>query len=150
VKQLGADYVINHHNRLVDELKKIGCHEVDYVFNCYKMTKDYFQQFADVTKPYGKVLGVINAEELDLNLFMKKSISFVQEYMALRQLAGIDIERNGMVLNEVRMLVDSKVIQSTVTEVFQFNLENLREAETKIEHGRAIGKIVFDKVNEFQ
>lgn len=40
-KKMGADHVINHRNRLSDELEKIGIKEVDYTFHCHELTSDY-------------------------------------------------------------------------------------------------------------
>ena len=39
---MGADYVINHKNKLSDELSSIGIKGVNYILHCADMDKTYF------------------------------------------------------------------------------------------------------------
>ena len=150
VKKLHADYVINHRNPLAQELEKIGIKEVDYVFHCYELTNDYVNQISQVIKVGGGVASITALENINLGPFYAKSVLFVLELMFTRPIFGVELERQGEILDTVSKLLDDKVLVHTVTEVKPFTVENVREAHIKLEEGLCIGKTVFDKVDEFK
>jgi len=150
VKKLGSDYAINYKNPLAEELEKIGIKEVDYVFHCHELTTDYVKQIGQVIKPGGAVVGITAGEEYDLRVFFTKSVLFLLELMFTRPTYGVELERQGEILETVSKLFDEKVLVHTVTEIKPFTVENVRKAHIKLENGAGIGKIVLDKVDEFQ
>ncbi len=148
-KKCGADVVINHRNPLPQELEKIGFKEVDYVFHCWELSNDYTQQLSQITKPFG-VIGVLTAiEPINLGPFFSKSITLAHEFMFARQVYGVEIERHGQILSEVAELIDNKVLFSPLTDTKPFTLDNIVEAHKKLEKGTVIGKLGFDKLDEF-
>ncbi len=149
VKKLGADHVINHRNPLSQELEKIGFKHVDYAFHCYELTKEYVKILAEVVRPFGAVAAITYKEDIDPRPFFYKSITLAYELMFTRSMFGYELERQGEILNNAAKLLDEKVLVHTVNEIKQFNLENLKNAHIKVEKGEAIGKIVLDKVDEF-
>jgi len=149
VKACGADAVINHRNNLKEELNNIGVKEVDYVFQCYKLDNEHIHQIAEVVRPFGKVVGILDKEKLDMGPFLMKVITFYQEFAAARTLYGVEIEKQGKILNLLSKMFDLQVLKPTVSKNFKFNLENLIEAESILEKGRSVGKITLDRVDEF-
>jgi NADPH:quinone reductase len=55
-----------------------------------------------------------------------------------------DMEKQGLLLNQVADLVDERKIRTTHSETLSpINAANLRSAHAKLESGRAIGKITL-------
>ncbi|EPZ43221.1 MULTISPECIES: zinc-binding alcohol dehydrogenase family protein [Alicyclobacillus] len=146
VKDHGADYVINHYEPFVPQLKAIGFEHVDYVF-CLNATEAHWGQMAEAVRPQGMVCSIVEAKsDLNLNLLKEKSGTYVWEYMFTRAMFQTDdmIEQHHL-LNELAKLIDSGQIQTTVTDVLSpINAENLRRAHAMIESGSTIGKIVLE------
>jgi len=90
-------------------------------------------------------LGVIDSLP-DASLFMRKSISIHWELMFTRPLFNTaDIAEQGVLLNEVSRLLDSKVLRTTLTERFSpINAENLKRAHALVEGGAVRGKIALE------
>lgn len=56
-----------------------------------------------------------------------------------------DIAEQGVLLNEVSRLLDSKVLRTTLTERFSpINAENLKRAHALVEGGAVRGKIALE------
>ena len=146
-KNLGADYVINHYKNFMDELKKIGIKEIDYIF-CLNNTLHHFPNAAGVIKPFGRfcsIVGLGKDELLDMNILRGKSASFSWELMFTKSTYKTpDMISQHNLLNKTADLIEQKFIKTTMTENYgKLNAENLRKAHTKIESGTTIGKIVL-------
>ncbi|KAK9761896.1 hypothetical protein K7432_012854 [Basidiobolus ranarum] len=75
---------------------------------------------------------------------MDKSLSFSWELMFTKSMFNHDMLSQSLILNQVADLIDSGIIQLTVTETLNFPLEDLRAAHKKVEDGIVIGKITLD------
>jgi NADPH:quinone reductase len=150
VKQLGADYVINHYEAFLPQLKKRGIEHVDYIF-CLNSTVQHWSNMAEAIAPQGKICSIVGmGEPVNLQLLNSKSVTFVWEYMFTRSMYHTDdMEEQHILLDRVAKMVDAGKIRTTLTECVEpINAENLRLVHQKIESGRTIGKIVLQNFPE--
>jgi zinc-binding alcohol dehydrogenase family protein len=150
VKELGADYVINHHEAFLPQLKKRGFEHVDYIF-CLNSTVQHWSNMAEAIAPQGKICSIVGmGEPVNLQLLNSKSVTFVWELMFTRSMYQTDdMEEQHKLLERVAKMVDAGKIRTTLTECIEpINAKNLRIAHQKIESGRTIGKIVLQNFPE--
>ena len=141
--KMGADHVVNHYH-LKEELEKIGHKEVNYILELVNLG-GYWNTIADIIKPQGHFVSITDSNEnLDLNIFKSKSISFSWELMYTRSLyTTVDIARQHDILNHVSELLDNDTLQTTLTTTLEgFTVENLKKAHELQESGKSIGKTV--------
>lgn len=146
VKELGADYVINHFEPFVPQLKSLGIDQADYIF-CLHSTEKHWRNMAEAVAPQGKICSIVETGELlDLTLLMNKSATFVWEFMFTRSMfQTADMIEQHKLLNEVARLVDQGVIRTTAAQkLAPINAENLRKAHAMLETGRTVGKVVLE------
>lgn len=143
--KLGADYVINHHNSLVEELAALGIENVDYIF-CLNNTDQHWPAIAEIIAPQGAICSIVETKEpVDLNLLKSKSVIFSWEFMFTRSMYKTqDLIEQKNILNAVAELVDNESLVTTLSTVIKpINADNMRKAHAIIEQGSAIGKIVL-------
>ncbi|PUA37865.1 zinc-binding alcohol dehydrogenase family protein [Paenibacillus elgii] len=146
VKELGADFVINHYEPFLPQLQKIGFDHVDYIF-CMNNTDQHWNNMTEVIAPQGKICLIVeNEKPIALGLLKSKSVTVVWETMFTRSTFQTeDIEEQHRLLNRLAELVDEGKIRTAVTErMSPINAANLKLAHAKIESGQAIGKIVLE------
>ncbi|WAH44522.1 zinc-binding alcohol dehydrogenase family protein [Alicyclobacillus fastidiosus] len=146
VKDHGADFVINHYEPFVPQLKALNLDHVDYIF-CLNATDDHWRKMADALAPQGVICSIVETKApLDLNLLKSKSGTYAWEYMFTRAMYETDdmIEQHHL-LNQLADLVDAGRVKTTLTEVLSpIHAANLRKAHAMIESGSTIGKIVLE------
>jgi len=145
VRDLGADFVINHREPLSSQVAAQAIGPVDYIAN-FADTDGYWAAMAGLIRPQGKIVCIVeNTDPLDLGLLKSKSVAFVWESMFTRPMFGTDdIAEQHKLLDEVAALVDSGRLRTTLqTNLSPINAANLRTAHAQLESGRTIGKIVL-------
>ncbi|WP_141432255.1 zinc-binding alcohol dehydrogenase family protein [Bacillus sp. 03113] len=146
VKELGADYIINHHQPFLSQIKEYGFDEVDYIF-CLNDTDQHWLNMAEVITPQGKICSIVeNSEPLDLNVLKSKSVTFVWEFMFTRSMYQTpDMVKQHELLTQLSQLIDDGKIRTTLKEKLSpINAANLRKAHAMVEEGKMIGKIVLE------
>ena len=145
LKDLGVDYVINHRNKLSEELAKQHLPEPDYVISL-NATEQHIDEIVKIIKPQGKFGLIDDPTSLNVMPFKTKAVSTHIELMFTRSIFQTDdmIEQHN-ILNEVAKLIDKGVIKTTVGKHFgKINAENLRKAHALLESHKAKGKIVLE------
>lgn len=146
VKELGADYVIDHRKPLSAELKRIGFDSVTHVASL-NGTDQHYDEIAESLAPQGK-FGLIDDPQLPLDIkkLKMKSISLHWEFMYTRSMFNTrDIAKQRDLLNSVADLIDAGRLKTTLGEHYgQINATNLKRAHANLESGKAIGKIVLE------
>ena len=143
-KDLGADYVVNHHN-LKEELERIGHGQVNYVLD-FADLEGYWELAVDIIKPQGHIVSITGSSKpLNLNLLKNKSVTFSWEFMYTRSMFTTeDIERQHEILNHMAQLLDEGTLKTTLTTtLYGFTVENLKTAHEMQESGKTIGKTVI-------
>jgi zinc-binding alcohol dehydrogenase family protein len=145
VRELGAEHVIDHRAKLIDQLRTAGVDGVDYVL-CLTDATEYFPAFADVIRPQGKICLIVSmAAPVQLTPLMSKSVTVVWELMFTRSLHQTpDMQRQHEILDEVAALIDSRALKTTLSQnLGTINAANLRRAHALLEEGKTIGKLVL-------
>lgn len=145
LKSLGADYVIDHSQSLVDQINRLGIDSVDYVASLTH-TDEHYSELVACLAPQGK-LGIIDdPQHLDIGLLKQKSIALHWEFMFTRSLfATPDMVKQHALLTEAAQLIDQGKIRSTSTLTLSpINADNLKHAHALLESGRTVGKITLE------
>lgn len=145
LKELGANTVINHRNKLSDEFEKYHLPAPEYVVSL-NATEHHVGEIAKLIKPQGKFGFIDDPKSLNVMPFKGKAVSTHIELMFTRSMFQTDdmIEQHN-ILNEVSELIDNGTVRSTLGENFgTINAENLRKAHAFLETGKAKGKIVLE------
>ncbi|MDD9315709.1 zinc-binding alcohol dehydrogenase family protein [Acinetobacter lactucae] len=144
VKQLGADYVLDHSQPLAAQIKQLDLTAPLYVFSTTQ-TDRHLTDIVELIAPQGHFGLIDDPEQLDIKPFKSKSVSVHWEFMFTRSMFQTeDMAKQSELLNEVSKLVDEGKIKTTVTEVLSpINAENLKRVHQQIESGTTKGKIVL-------
>ncbi|MDX8239129.1 zinc-binding alcohol dehydrogenase family protein [Acinetobacter pittii] len=144
VKQLGADYVLDHRQPLAAQIKQLDLTAPLYVFSTTQ-TDQHLSDIVELIAPQGRFGLIDDPEQLDIKPFKSKSVSVHWEFMFTRSMYQTeDMVKQSELLNEVSKLVDEGKIKTTVTQVLSpINAENLKRVHQQIESGTTKGKIVL-------
>ncbi|WCN08188.1 zinc-binding alcohol dehydrogenase family protein [Marinomonas mediterranea] len=145
VKEMGADFVINHHEEFDVQLKSLGIDDVTHVI-CLTHTDQYIEKVASVIRPEGKFALIDDAQNLNIFPLKSKSVSIHWEMMFTRSVHQTKtMARQGKLLQRVSELVDQGKVSSTLTRTLSgLTVENLRETHQQIESGTTKGKLVIN------
>ena len=149
VKDLGADFVIDHTKSLKPQIdlliEKEELGPVTHVASL-NSTESYFESYIDLLVPFGKIAMIDDPESLDVMKMKPKSLSLHIEFMYARSMFNAtDMIEQHHLLNRVAELVDEGIIKTTIGKHFGIiNAQNLRASHEQLESGKAIGKIVLE------
>ena len=146
-REHGATHVVDHHQPLVPQLRKLGHEIVDAIF-CLTSVEPYWSAFAELIAPQGAICGIVGTSKpLRLGGMQYKSATFTWEYMFTRAMFETpDMVRQHEILTRLAALVDEGIINTTLNErLAPINAANLRWAHAKLESGTAVGKIVLER-----
>lgn len=149
VKQNGADFVVNHHEKYQPQLDTIGITTgLDYIMHCTDVSEELFNEFTEIIKPFGSIASISTSSvRVDLQKLFWKAITYCGELMFTRPMEGVDLLRQHEILDEVSRLVDEGVLSSTEQRSFPLTASTLQEALIIQHSGKAIGKttLFFEK-----
>jgi NADPH:quinone reductase len=145
VKELGADFVVNHREPLAQQVRDLGFKNVDYIaiFNDMR----HWEAAVELIRPQG---GIVSIDDTDLPMPMggmkMKAASFHWEFMFARSMHQTpDMIEQHKLLSFVASEIDAGRIRTTVSEVIRpINAANMRQAHALVETGKARGKIVLE------
>jgi zinc-binding alcohol dehydrogenase family protein len=145
VRSLGAAATANHHGDLVGDVLSAEPEGVDWIFSAHSAGRA--ADFARVLKPFGALVSIDSARELDLDALKPKSLSWHWEYMFTRPVQRTpDMVKQHELLDAVAGLVDSGRVTSTVQTVLHgWDAATFREAHRLVETGRTVGKVVVER-----
>lgn len=144
VKQLGADYVLDHSQPLTTQIKQLGLNAPLYVFSTTQ-TDQHLSDIVELIAPQGHFGLIDDPAQLDIKPFKSKSVSVHWEFMFTRSMYQTqNMVKQSELLSEVTELVDAGKIKTTVSQVLSpINAQNLKLAHQQIESGTTKGKIVL-------
>jgi zinc-binding alcohol dehydrogenase family protein len=142
---LGADFVIDHSQALVPQVKAL---EIGHITHVAGLTHsdDYIESYIELLKPMGKIVLIDEPKTVDILKLKPKSLSLHWEFMFTRSMFQTDdmVEQHNL-LSEVAGLIDAGLVKTTLGKhLGNINAQNLREAHTILESGTSIGKIVLE------
>lgn len=145
VKKLGADYVVNSRQNLVQSLDVLGFKQVDAIANTVD-TNAYWSDMLELIAPEGSIgLIVEPSAPVDIAKMHRKSVRLVYELMFTRSLfLTSTMTKQAEILNQVAQLIEGGKIQPTVSQVFDgLNAHNLKKMHALLESKSTIGKLVL-------
>ena len=150
VKNLGADYVVDHTKPLQAQIAALieneGINQVSHIASL-NSTESYFDSYTELLRPFGKIAMIDDpSQPLDIMKLKPKSQSLHIEFMFARSMfQATDIEEQSNLLNHVSDMIDQGYIKTTVGKnLGAINAANLKSAHQELESGRSIGKIVLE------
>lgn len=145
VKQLGADYVVDHSQVLQPQIEALNIGQVTHVASL-NSTDSYFDTYTELLAPFGKIAMIDDPDNIDIRKLKMKSLSLHWEFMFARSMFNAaDKHEQSHLLNQVANLVDQGYIQTTVgNNMGVINAEHLKAAHAQLESGKSIGKIVME------
>lgn len=144
VRDLGADYVLDHSKDLAEQLASLNISKPEFVFSTND-TESYIPQIAELIAPQGRLALIDDPKHLDIMPLKFKSVSVHWEFMFTRSMyETADMVRQGKILAELAELVDLGKIRTTANHTLNgINANTLKQAHAMIEKGDVIGKIVI-------
>lgn len=141
---LGSDYLVNHHEDLVESVHNLGFPYVDYIL-CLHNTDQHWKSMTSLVAPLGSICSLVTATKaLDMLPLKDKSASFAYEYMFTKAMFKKNELSQQIILNEIADLVDHKLIKTTINKhLSPINAETIKEAHRILESQLSIGKIVM-------
>ena len=147
VKDLGADHVINHREPLRPQVEALGMSFVDHIA-IFNDTDGHWDAVTDLIRPQGRIVTIVeNQRPLDMGPLMQKAAGLIWELMFTRAMFETpDMIEQHNLLSYVADEIDAGRLRSTVSETLTpINAENLRQAHSLIESGKAKGKITLSR-----
>lgn len=144
-RNLGADDVIDHFGDMRAQLQSLGLPHADAILVLNDPDR-HFPVLAEILAPQGTLCSIVPFKETpDINSTMRKSATFVWEFMFTRSMFGTsDINAQRDILNTVANLIDAGRIKSAATQdLGTITAENLRTAHGRLESERTIGKLTL-------
>ncbi|MET9114461.1 zinc-binding alcohol dehydrogenase family protein [Streptomyces longwoodensis] len=143
-RRMGATHIVDHHRPLAPQVAEVAPDGVDFVFSTAGTDRN-LAAYADVLKPFGRIVAIDDFGPVEIGLLKSKSIAFHWEFMFTRSLhRTADQAEQGRILNQVSRLVDSGILTTTATtDLGTVDAAHLREAHRVLESGKAVGKITL-------
>ena len=142
--RLGAHHVVNHSQPLAKEVAALNISPITHIA-ALAHTNRHFSDLAEIIAPQGKIAIIDDHDFLDAVPLKGKSVSLHWEMVFTRPLYQTeDMIAHHQILTEISFLVDTGVLQSTLTkELHPLDVENLKLAHTLVEQGNMLGKVVI-------
>ena len=144
-QHLGADHILNHRNRLDQELKAAGADTVDAIF-CTTQMERHWTVMAECIRPQGHIVFIDDPlEALDITVFKLKSVTLSWEFMYTRSMFETDdMAEQGKLLTKVAGLLDAGALVTTRQKTLTgLTPENIQAMHIKQESGTMMGKQVL-------
>lgn len=145
VKELGADYCVNHHEDIVAQIHGLGFEHMDHIAIFNNMR--HWEAAVELIKPQGGIVSIDNTDcPMPMEKMKMKAASLHWEFMFARPMhKTFDMIEQHKLLNFVSKEVDTGRIRTTVAETLSpINSVTLRKAHASLETKRVKGKIVIE------
>ncbi|TPR15018.1 zinc-binding alcohol dehydrogenase family protein [Apilactobacillus timberlakei] len=141
----GADYIVNHHEDIVDQIHEIGYKSVDNVLELSNLDH-YWHIITKLIAPFGHIVSTTGSgKNLNFKPLKSRMVSFGWEWMYAKSWYQTDnMITQHIILEKISELLDSGAIKSTLTKnMSPINAKQLRIATKYIETNNTIGKIAI-------
>ncbi|MHA7985673.1 zinc-binding alcohol dehydrogenase family protein [Rathayibacter sp. CAU 1779] len=145
VRSLGASATVDHHADLVAQTLEAEPVGVDWIFSAHSAGRA--ADYARILRPFGAVVAIDSAKDVDLDALKPKSLTWHWELMFTRPVQRTpDMIRQHELLDAVADLVDAGRVTTTVQTVLHgWDAAAFREAHRLVETGRTVGKVVVER-----
>lgn len=144
VKQMGADYILDYHQDIQNQLNKIQHDQVDFIA-ILQDTTAYWPLVLSAIRPFGRIASIVETTApIDMGPLKNIGAQFSWVFMFAKGNFGVDMASQGEALNLVAELIDRQVIKSTLTQTLHgLTVKNLQQATAMVEAGHMVGKVVI-------
>ncbi|AYF99759.1 zinc-binding alcohol dehydrogenase family protein [Lactococcus allomyrinae] len=145
VTHFGADFTVNHHQDLVEQVRGLGFEFVDYIL-ILNAVLQHIAASCELIAPQGRIANIVEpGEAINLDKLAHKSASFSFEWMFTKSaFMTTDLQSQHEILTKISQWLDCGALKTTLTEnLGAVSTDNIRKAHEMIEQGRTIGKIVL-------
>ncbi|ELA6589005.1 zinc-binding dehydrogenase [Vibrio alginolyticus] len=97
------------------------------------------------TKLKGHVISTIGYADYNLTEMHFKALRLDLVFMAISLIHDIDRETHGEILRRLANLVDKGDVKPLIDSIHPFTLEGVKAAHTRLESGKATGKVVIER-----
>ncbi|MCI1672995.1 MAG: zinc-binding alcohol dehydrogenase family protein [Bifidobacterium tibiigranuli] len=141
IRELGAEYTVNHRGDLTAQVLNIAPQGVDWLFTAH--SEHQLPLYAEIVRPFGQIAAIDDGPR-DVEPLKAKSITWHWELMFTRPVQQTpDMIAQHELLDRVADLVDEGRLRTTVTRtITPINAATLRQAHELVESGRTVGKVV--------
>ncbi|KRL05155.1 zinc-binding alcohol dehydrogenase family protein [Liquorilactobacillus oeni] len=142
----GADQVVNHRKDLVEEVRNLGYHYVDYILELNDLD-GHWNEMAELIKPSGRIASITeNRRPINLHKLTQKRAKFAWEWMYTKSFYQTsDMISQHNILDQISKLLDQGIIKSTLNKIlFPINVSNLKKAHKLVESNHMVGKVVIN------
>ncbi|USS89074.1 zinc-binding alcohol dehydrogenase family protein [Fructilactobacillus cliffordii] len=144
--QHGADYTVDYHQNLVEQVHQLGFETVNYVLELQNLDH-YWDDINQLIAPLGTIVSTTGSgKDLNFQPLKRKMVRFGWEWMYTKswyQTPNLITQHE--ILDQVSQLLDQGQLQSTLTKTFSpINAENLRAATKLVESHQMMGKVVVE------
>ncbi|TCM69933.1 NADPH2:quinone reductase [Acinetobacter calcoaceticus] len=145
LKQIGADYILDHSHGLTAQMNALGLAQPGYIFSI-SGSDQHLEDIQQLIAPQGRVGLIDDPADFSIQGFKAKSVSIHWESMFTRSVFQTqDMPQQAEILNQVATLVDHGKIKSTLAQnLGAINAAHIQQAHDLIETGKSIGKIVLE------
>lgn len=140
----GTDYVVNHREDLVKQVRKLGYKYVDYILEL-KDLDGHWKEMCELIKPEGHIVSITeNHRPINLRLLTKKKAHFSWEWMYTKSYYQTeDMISQHDILDRIAQMLDKGKLKCTMTKsLTPLNATNLRKAHRLVESDHMTGKVV--------
>ena len=143
VKNLGADYILDYHQNLHEQLLQIQHDKVDHIA-ILQNTDAYWPLVLQAIKPFGRIASIVDTTEaVDIAPLKNIGAQFSWVFMFAKGNYGVSMQTQGDALNRMSELADRGVIQSTLNKTYNgLTVENIQQATRDVEANHMTGKVV--------
>jgi zinc-binding alcohol dehydrogenase family protein len=145
--KMGADLVLDHRRDIPEQLAAANIPHVDMVLSL-SHSGDNIEWIAKVLRPFGHLSVVDMSPGLNPSLLMMKALSLHTEMVFTRIMHDSAPELHGAILKAVAdYTATGKVQPIATTHLKGLTPETMRAAQTQVEEGHSIGKVVITTRN---
>lgn len=140
----GSDYVVDHKEDLVSQVRQLGFKYVDYILELRDID-GHWKEMCKLIKPEGHIASITeNIRPINLRLLTNKKATFAWEWMYTKSYYQTDdMITQHEILEKVASMLDDGRLECTLTHsISPLNAANLRKAHKMVESGHMIGKVV--------
>ncbi|GMA68819.1 NADPH:quinone reductase [Leuconostoc litchii] len=143
VKSLGADFILDYHQDLGEQLRKIQHPKVDNIA-ILQDTNYYWSLVLAAIKPFGRIASIVETTKpIDMGPLKNIGAQFNWVFMFAKGNYGVNMQIQGNALDQVAFLLDNNKIKTTLTKTYYgLTVDNIRAATKDVETNRMIGKVV--------
>lgn len=143
VRELGAEDTINYRGEMVETYVRRLTDRVGFDVVLDATGGSDLERSFEAARLNGQVVTIVSQYSADLGTMHRKGLSLHVVFMLIPLIHGVGRERHGEILRQAAALADKRRLRPLLDRE-RFTLETLPQAHTRLESGKAVGKVVVE------